>query len=175
MANPIATLDARFSHHEAQPRAWTDAETLLDTAERYTLVTVRADGRPHATSIIGAWLDDAMYFCTGAGEQKAKNLDANPRCLVTHGNHSAADSLDLVLEGQAVQEGDTAVLQQVADRYVEKYGEEWRFEVVEGGFRAGDAGTSEGEPTRVYRIAPQTVFGFTNGDLPGQTRWTFDA
>ena len=48
----------------------------------YWLSTVRPDGRPHVTPLLGIWLDGALYFCTGPDERKAKNLARNPRCIL---------------------------------------------------------------------------------------------
>jgi len=70
-------LDARFSSEGAKPTAWPEARKHLEGAELYWLTTVRADGRPHVTPLIAVWLDGAMHFCTGASEQKAKNLEHN--------------------------------------------------------------------------------------------------
>ena len=41
------------------------------------LSTVRADGRPHVTPLVAVWLDGALYFCTGEGEQKERNIRRN--------------------------------------------------------------------------------------------------
>ena len=55
--------------------------------EDYQLTTVRADGRPHQTTIAGVWLGDAFSFTTSSGEQKAHNLQAgNHHVIVTAGN-----------------------------------------------------------------------------------------
>jgi hypothetical protein len=35
------------------------------------------------------WLDGKLHFGTGAHEQKAKNIEANPRCVLTNGTNSA--------------------------------------------------------------------------------------
>ena len=48
---------------------------MLEQAELYWLTTVRADGRPHVTPLIGIAEDAAVYFCTGLREQKARNLE----------------------------------------------------------------------------------------------------
>jgi hypothetical protein len=40
----------------------------------FWLSTARPDGRPHVTPFIAVWLDEALWFCTGADELKAKNL-----------------------------------------------------------------------------------------------------
>jgi nitroimidazol reductase NimA-like FMN-containing flavoprotein (pyridoxamine 5'-phosphate oxidase superfamily) len=64
-------------------------ERLLVEAQLYWIVTVRADGRPHAVPLVGVWADGAFAFCTGAEEQKMRNLDADPRVAVTTGTTGA--------------------------------------------------------------------------------------
>ena len=82
----------------------------LQGAEVYWLSTVRPDGRPHVTPLLGVWLDGALYFCTGPTERKAKNLAQNPNCAVTTGRNGLADGLDLVVEGAAAEVRDGAEL-----------------------------------------------------------------
>ena len=75
----------------------------------YWLSTVRPDGRPHVTPLLGIWQDGALYFCTGPDERKAKNLARNPHCILTTGCNRL-DGLDLVVEGQATKVSDPAEL-----------------------------------------------------------------
>jgi pyridoxamine 5'-phosphate oxidase-like protein len=75
---PVAELDTRFSSEGATPTEWTEARGRLEAAEVFWLSTVRPDKRPHVTPLISVWLDDALYFCTGPSERKAKNLADNP-------------------------------------------------------------------------------------------------
>ena len=89
--------------------------------QAYWLSTVRPDGRPHVTPLLGIWLEGAFYFCTGPGERKAKNLLANRHCVVTTGRNTL-DGLDLVLEGTAEVTSDPTELGRVADTYESKYG-----------------------------------------------------
>jgi len=42
----------------------------LEDAELFWITTVRVDGRPHVTPLVAVWLDDAIHFATGAGEQQ---------------------------------------------------------------------------------------------------------
>ena len=58
-----------------KPSAGSRSATRSTSAELYWLTTVRKDGRPHITPLVGAWVDDAFVFCTGPEEQKAQNLD----------------------------------------------------------------------------------------------------
>src|SRR6188472_4014151 len=71
---PVTELDARYGDPQATPMSWPDAVAALDTAELFWLSTVRADGRPHVTPLLAVWHEGALHFCTGADEQKARNL-----------------------------------------------------------------------------------------------------
>jgi hypothetical protein len=171
---PVAELDARFSSEGAQPTAWDEARGQLEQAEVYWLTTVREDGRPHVTPLIGVWADGAAHFCTGAGEQKARNLAHYPQCALTTGCNALGEGLDVVLEGEAVRVVDDAALQRVADAYLAKYGDDWRFTVRDGAFHQGDGSSEEGDSGAaiVFAVAPWQAFGFRKGDY-SQTRWRF--
>jgi hypothetical protein len=113
-------------------------------------------------------LDDALYFTTGRTERKAKNLAQNTHCVVTTGCN-VAEGLDVVVEGDAARVTDEARLQRLADEYVVKYDQLFRFTVRDGAFHI------EGSETEVlvYELAPTTSFGFGRGDSFSQTRWRF--
>jgi general stress protein 26 len=164
MVEPIGEIDARFSAPAAEPTPWIHAEDVLIEAQIYWLSTVRADGRPHVTPIIAIWHDGAAYFCTGPGEQKAKNLEHNRRCVLTTGNNTMNEGLDVTVEGTAIAATDNATLHQLAEAYATKYGSDWEFSVQDGAF------FNEGGRVVVYRIRPDTVFGFGKGSF-AQTRW----
>ena len=75
MNDPSTRLDERFSDPETRPTSWSAARAALEAAELFWISTVRADGRPHVTPLVAVWLDDALHFCTGPGEQKALILN----------------------------------------------------------------------------------------------------
>jgi hypothetical protein len=164
---PRTELDARFSSDGAQPTAWTNASHQLEAAAVYWLTTVRPDSRPHVTPLIAVWQDQTLYFCTGPDEQKAKNLEHNPHCVVTTGRNQIDEGLDVIVEGDAVRVRDDAHLTSVAGAYEAKYGSEWHFDVKDGSF-AHEAGEAW-----VFAIAPAKVFGFGKGEPFSQTRYRF--
>jgi general stress protein 26 len=166
--DPITDFDARFSSPDAKPIPWPEAEGALAAAEIYWLSTVRADGRPHVTPLIGVWHGAALCFSTGAGEQKARNLEHNRNCALTTGSNAIDAGLDLVVEGEAVRVTEDRALHRLADLFEDKYGADWRYEVGDGVFHHSGA---EG-PVLVFEVAPATVFGFAKGEY-GQTRWRF--
>jgi hypothetical protein len=167
--DPVTELDARFSSEDATATAWAEGRRSLEGADVYWLSTVRADGRPHVTTLLAVWLDDALYFCTGPGEQKARNLVQNPHCVLTTGRNTLDAGLDLVVEGDAVQVTDDTRLHQLAAAWEAKYGSDWRFDVRDGRF------FQEGIPdgALVYEVAPSKAFGFAKGEPFSQTRWRF--
>jgi uncharacterized pyridoxamine 5'-phosphate oxidase family protein len=164
----VTELDTRYSGDDATPTPWADAREQLEQAEVFWLSTVRPDGRPHVTTLLAVWLDEALYFCTGAGECKAKNLAHNPHCILTTGCNTLDQGLDIVVEGDALRVTDQSRLQRIADLYELKYGSEWRFDVRDGAFNG-----QGGNVALVFEVAPSTAFGFGKGASPSQTRWRF--
>jgi nitroimidazol reductase NimA-like FMN-containing flavoprotein (pyridoxamine 5'-phosphate oxidase superfamily) len=163
---PVTELDPRYSDEGTPASSWTEARDRLEKAELFWVTTVRPDGRPHITPLLALLLDDALYFCTGPEEQKAKNIAGNPHCILMTGCNALQGGMDLVVEGDATKVSDNAKLRRIADAYVAKYGEEWRFEVRDGAFHH-DAGTAW-----VFEVAPATAYGFAKGPY-GHTRWRF--
>jgi general stress protein 26 len=170
---PLAELDSRFSSDGASPTDWAEARHRLEASEVFWISTVRPDERPHVTPLISVWLEESLYFCTGPDERKAKNLAQNPHCILTTGCNELDNGFDIVVEGDAVQVRDDAKLSRIADAYVSKYGEDWRFGVREGAFV--HEGAHEGSVALVYEVAPTTAFGFAKGEEFSQTRWRFSA
>ena len=167
--DPQTTLDPRFSSEDATPTPWSAARDQLHDAKSYQLTTIRADGRPHQTTIAGIWLDEAFSFTTSEGEQKAHNLAAgNHHVIVTAGN-SGWDGMDVILEGEAVEVTDVDRLNRLADAYRTKYDDWFGFRVADGRFAAeGGIGQS-----LVFDVRARKAFGFAKGDTFSQTRWRF--
>jgi hypothetical protein len=63
---------------------------------------------------------------------------------------------------------DEAKLQRLANEYLSKYGDDWRFTVRDGAF----LNEARGEAL-VYEVTPTKAFGFGKGKPFGQTRWRF--
>ena len=166
--DPVTELSA-FSSPNATPTEWSHARDELTGAEVYWLSTVRPDGRPHVTPLLGIWLEEALYFCTGSNERKAENLSVNRHCVLTTGR-SSLDGLDLVIEGTAEDVRDHAELGRVANTYESKYGPHF---VAPDGTWSGLGDAIRRADVLVYRVAPETGFGFGKGKTFSQTRWTF--
>jgi hypothetical protein len=166
--SPLTTLDARYSEENAKATSWPDAVSLLEKAGLFWVSTVRADGRPHVTPVVAVWVDGALYFGSGPGEQKSRNLAANRQCAVTTGCNTWDHGFDIVLQGEAVVVRDLALLQRVADAFLAKYGSDWAFEVGgDGAFRGHGV-------SLVYQLAPAQGLGFGKGPF-SHTRWDFSA
>jgi general stress protein 26 len=165
---PVTELTA-FSSPNALPTEWSRARATLAGAELYWLSSVRPDGRPHVTPLLGVWLEGAMYFCTGPDERKARNLRENRHCVLTTG-HNTLDGLDIVLEGTAEAVSDHAELGRVADTYESKYGPHF---AAPRGTWSGLGDAIRRSEALVYRVAPITGFGFGKGELFSETRWGF--
>jgi general stress protein 26 len=166
--DPTAEIDPRFSDPQAGPTAWSEVARALKAAELYWLTTVRGDGRPHVTPLIGVYEDAAMHFCTGLREQKARNLERRQQVALTTGNNAWAQGLDVVVEGTANRVTARDALQRLADAYEAKYGSDWRFEVGDGVFGEGD------DAVAVFRIEPAKMLAFAK-EPHAQTTYRFPA
>ena len=83
-------IDPRYGDASATAPPWDTVERLLTDAQLYWIVTVRADGRPHAVPLVGVWYDGAFAFCTGPDEQKHRNLEGNAAGRGDHRQHRCA-------------------------------------------------------------------------------------
>ncbi len=78
---------------------WDWARERLHECRNFWVVTVSADGRPHALPVWGVWLDDPdrFWFSCARTARKVRNLAANPRVVV-----ACADTVEVVsIEGLA--------------------------------------------------------------------------
>lgn len=160
-----------FSHSDATAVPWSVGLDHVVAAETFWLSTVRSDGRPHVTPLIAVWHGDGIWFSTGLDERKARNLAANPACILTCGRSDLVNGgFDVVLEGVAEQVTSEAALQPIAEAFAAKYGTQtWDFVVRDGGFTHRD---SNGHGL-VFRVRPVRGLGFRKGDTFSQTTWRF--
>ena len=149
---------------------WPEARDELAQVRRYWLTTVAPDGLPHVMPLFGVWVDDALYFTSNPDRRKARNLAGNGRCAVAAG----AETLDLVLQGEAVRVRDEATLRLIAEAYDAKYG--WPLTVRDdGAFDAPYGAPSAGPPPyEPYRITPSVGFGLGMDEPFGATRWRLE-
>jgi general stress protein 26 len=175
MCMPSGTISPLYGHDSATAPTWSDIDRRLTDAPLYWIVTVRADGRPHAVPLCGVWRDGAFYFCTGDAEQKMRNLEHDPHVVVTAGPLGAdgwGSGKDISVEGEASRVEDMALLAELAAEWRTKYDGDWVFEARDGRFfEVSDQGDGSGDGAVVFRVPPSKVLVF--GDEHGQTTYRF--
>lgn len=131
------------------------------------LGTTRPDGRPHAAGIGALWVDGDVYFTSGPGTRKARNLAANPACTIA----TRLATIDVVLEGEAARVADGPTLELVAERC---RSDGWPVQVEGGAFTATYSAPSAGPPPwHLYRFILHTAIGNATAEPHGATRWRF--
>jgi Pyridoxamine 5'-phosphate oxidase len=170
MTEPISTRNLdRYGSAElpwSRPRDIL-ASDLPETDLTSFVGTVRPDGRPHSAGVGALWADDALYFTSGPGTRKSRNLSANPACSVS----IRLRGIDLVLEGEAHRVTDTSTLERVAALY--RTGG-WPASVEGDALTAPYSAPSAGPaPWHLYRLTMHTAFGVATAEPYGATRWEF--
>jgi general stress protein 26 len=170
MTAPATTVDERYSDADASATTWEETRRILQAAELSWISTVRADGRPHVTPLVAVWVDGALYFHTGAEEQKFANLRANPNVVLTTGCNRWDEGIDVVVEGKAVHVTDEKVLARVAGAFAAKWDGRWQLTVRDGRFRNQNANDW---PSEVFAVEPARVFAHAKGGPRGATTHRF--
>jgi hypothetical protein len=165
---PISELNAGFSSPGATARPWPEVEQTLVGAKMFWISTVRADGRAHVTPIPAVFSDGALHICTGDQEQKARNLDRDPRCVLTTGTPSLDTGLDVVVEGTARRVTDRPRLVALAALWKERL--DWDYQVGDDIFHDG-----AGHNGLVFAVRPDKILAFGKGEPYSQTRFRFPA
>lgn len=132
---------------------WEWARERLERARNYFVATTRPEGRPHCMPVWAIWIDERLIFSTGTGSRKARNLAANPECVVT--TEGAVEAV--ILEGRAHEEHDAELLARWRKAYKAKY--DWDMNYTEG----------------IFTVVPRRAFGFNEtANFEGTaTRWIF--
>ncbi len=136
--------------------------------DRHTfwLATTDPDGRPHVMGVGVIPIDGAFYFNAGRGTRKAKNLERDPRCVLTVATHE----FDLVIEGRASIVTDDATQHKVAERF----SPEWECTVQDGALTAEYSAPSAGPPPwHVFEVVAESVYAIGTIEPYGATRWRF--
>lgn len=140
------------------PWAW--AVERLTRSRNYWVATTCPDGRPHCVPVWGVWLEGAFYFSSGAKSRKARNLAANPNCVICPEDGLKAVSLEGVVEKVT----DRKTIRRFVDAYNPKYKWDLKPETVL------DMGP-------IFAVRPRKVIAVdaTPGKFQGSaTRWLFD-
>jgi hypothetical protein len=168
---PTETTNLDRYGHEELP--WSRPRDILVAGEpeenrTWFLGTVRADGRPHAAGVGALWHGDELYFTSGPGTRKSRDLAADPACTLS----TKLEGIDVVFEGEAVRITDAATLRTIAAQYREGG---WPAEVEDDAFTAPYSAPSAGPPPwHLYRLKFHTVFGVATAEPHGATRWRFE-
>ncbi|WP_051366083.1 pyridoxamine 5'-phosphate oxidase family protein [Hamadaea tsunoensis] len=164
-------IDRRYSDEDAASLAWTAALARLAAAQVAWIVTVRPDGRPHATPMVPVVDDGRVYFHTGSTEVKYANLQANPQVLVLAGDTGWERGLDVVAEGVAEPVTDESVLRRLAELFRERWDGRWQLDIRDGELAAVTPGTR----LVAFAVTPAKAYAFTKGEPFSQTTYRFPA
>jgi Pyridoxamine 5'-phosphate oxidase len=135
--------------------SWAQVDGRVTAARNYWVGTTGPDGRPHAMPVWGVWMDGTLCFATDRQSKKARNLAANPACVV----HLESGDDVVILEGVAEEVADPRRRAVIDDRYVAKYGV--RFAEVPG-------------DVSIWGMRPRVAFAWHEKDFTGSaTRWVF--
>jgi hypothetical protein len=152
------------------PIPWSRAQEQLDKGDAppsWWLATARPDGRPHLTAVGALWVDGKLYFVTGSGTRKGRNLAKRPDCVLS----ASLKGLDLVIQGTARKVTDKATLERLAKLYA---AQGWPATVEGQAFTAPYSAPSAGPPPwDLYVLSAKTAFGVASAEPHGATRWRF--
>jgi general stress protein 26 len=163
MGEPVTTVDARFSNEGAVATPWPVTREVLESAQLFWIATVRADGRPHVTPLVGVWSDGALYFSTGADEQKALNINHNAHVILSTGCNEWDKGLDVIVEGDATRVRTTDELTRVAEVWTHKWDGRWNYAVGDGVFHHQEGSEVLDGDILVFRVTPKKILAFAKG------------
>ena len=147
------------------PLPWSWAAERLTACQNFWVVTVSADGRPHALPVWGVWDDSEARFAFASGPRARRlhNLAANPHAVVM-----ADSTVECVsVEGRAAPVRDDERRDQWIGRYLAKY------RSIAPDLSAEFLGRNV-----VVEFAPERAFGVIEREeefSTRPTRWVFDA
>lgn len=169
---PVETRN--LDRYGGSPLPWARAHGLLESGPKgplagFFLATADPDGRPHAAGVGVVWHDGDLYFTSGPGTRKSRNLQANPACTLA----VKLPGMDLTLDGEAATVTDAATLETVAGIYRELG---WPAQVEGNAFTAPYSAPSAGPPPwDLYRFTYSRVVGLSTAEPNGATLWQFGA
>jgi hypothetical protein len=170
MREPIETTNLDRYDNAALP--WSRAQTHLAAGPygpemSFFLGTVRPDGRPHSAAVGVAYDAGDLYFTSGPGTRKARNLAAGGAATMS----VRFPDIDLVLEGAATRVTDAPTLERLAARYRDSG---WPAQVEGDAFTAPFSAPSAGPPPwHLYRFRFDTAFAVATSEPWGAMRWRF--
>jgi hypothetical protein len=131
------------------------------------LGTVSPDGRSHIVPFGPTWYKGHMYFTSGPGTLKSRNLARNPSCSIA----GRVQGMDLVLEGTASIVTDDETLEALAAQYRNSG---WPAQVEAGAITAPYSAQSAGPPPwNLFRLDCQIAHAVTVEEPFTATLWRF--
>ena len=173
MTDRQPTETTNLDRYENSTLPWSRVHELLESGPKgpdagFFLVTVCPDRRPHAAGIGAVWYDGDLYFTSGSGTRKSRNLAETPACSVA----VKFPDMDVTLNGDATIVTEPKVLEAVAKIY-RQLG--WPAEVAGHAFTAPFSAPSAGPPPwNLYRFLFYSVVGLSTAAPHGATRWRFE-
>lgn len=170
MTEPISTRN--LDRYGSAELPWSRPRDILasdkpEAGLTFFVATLRPSGRPHSAGVGAVWVDDALYFTSGPGTLKSRNLAVNPACSVS----VRLRGIDLVLEGEAHRVTDASTLERLATVYRTSG---WPAEVDVDAFTAPYSAPSAGPPPwHLYRLTLHTAVGVASTEPHGATRCNF--
>ena len=170
----IATPGYGFPPGEKGLLTWSWAEQRLKKSHNYWVTTITATKitpttiaapnsqlpKPHTMVVWALWQDGRLLFSTGSQSRKARNLAANPNCVVCTERADEA----VIVEGVA-EIADVAARRKFLAAHGRKY--DWDMSTMKNDI------LSMKEP--VFAVRPRVVFGLWEKYFQQKsTRWIFE-
>lgn len=134
------------------PWAW--AEQRLRRSHNYWFCTTGPNGEPHVMPIWGVWVDAVFCFSTGRESRKARNLAANPQCVICNEKSNEA----VIVHGIAEELTDADRIKELGRFYAHKY-KPWTLDPKLG---------------PIFIVRPSVVFAMYEKKFANAaTKWTF--
>jgi general stress protein 26 len=162
-------IDRRYSADAAEAVAWDDVRARLADAQLAWIVTIKADGRPHATPMVPVVHDGKVYFHTGSNEVKYGNLMADPHVLVLVGDTCWDRGLDVSVEGIAEPVTDGELMRRLAELYNDRWDGSWQLEVKDDALVPRVPGIQ----LVFFEVTPQTARAHAKSAPSSQTTYRF--
>jgi PPOX class probable F420-dependent enzyme len=139
---------------------WHKVDLPLRSRRAIWLSTTRPDGRPHAAPVWYLWDGRTIFFVTGRGTQKARNLAGQPWAVFTSGDGDDT----IILEGPCERVTDPAEQRRIDAAYGEKYVDP----------HSGTRATIFNPGDDLYRVRVRRAMTWEYGVVATRTDWTFD-
>ena len=136
--------------------SWEWVAQQMQAARNYWVCSARADGRPHAAPVWGAWFEGVFTFGTDRNAVKAANIRRDPRAII----HSESGDDVVILEGELSAVKLPAVSIAALDAiYTQKYGFSPELDAPD---------------TLLFQLQPRKVLAWQEKDFPATaTCWLF--